>query len=261
MTALTRSLSLIAPLTRSPTREKTLSSARNNYRTFLRLPVRVGRRRHPGKGWGILRLRSGLEKTSLGASLVENREWRYMEQGFQGDPPLVIALVTCDSVTQSVGQDRKVTLVGLFDVLSSVRFPAALNMAIFVLLADVLEVCNLRSDIIQVSVPETVSVFGTSRVEPPENRRLVEVAITGGAIFPAPGRYEIRLYGNGTFLAHKPLYVDEITLSGGGNLPTRLRQYCSNLVSYFCKTRRLLRATSATCRRSSRRRRRWQTPW
>lgn len=144
-----------------------------------------------------------------------------MPIGFTTDPPLITALVTCDNFTQSP-IDGKVTFVGLFDDITIVQFPATLPVTAIAVLVGVREQVDLQFFISRwnADMTETATTFGAvSIVLPtPPPQIMNNVIVHAQHIFPNPGRYDLKAYGNGTFLAYKPIILRQLEARPGTNI-------------------------------------------
>ena len=143
-----------------------------------------------------------------------------MPTGFTIDPPVVTALVTCDNFTQSL-IDGKVSFVGLLDDISVLQFPVLLPVTAIAVLAGVREQVDLQFYISQMNadMTETTSTFGAVSVvmPPPPPLIMNNVIVHAAHAFPNPGRYDLKAYGNGTFLAFKPIILRQLEPRPGAN--------------------------------------------
>jgi len=131
-------------------------------------------------------------------------------QGFAIEPPVVISIITCDEVSTSI-ISQKPSFLGVWDDISVPQFPAPMAITVVVSLAGVREQVDLQMYIAQElpNLAENITAFGpVSVVQPPPNNGLFNtVVVHSPYVFPAPGRYNVRIVGNGTFLAYKPLIL------------------------------------------------------
>src|SRR5215470_5267764 len=107
--------------------------------------------------------------------------------------PSLLAMLVCDQVIIDE-QSKKKSLIGVFDNINAVVFPAAINCAVYAKLADAegqykfkVRVVNLKDEGLlgEMEVPAVVR----TQTAP------AELAIhLLGLPFPAPGKYEVQLY-------------------------------------------------------------------
>lgn len=133
-------------------------------------------------------------------------------RGFNGDRPIVVSLVTCDSVAVGVGTN-KLTLIGLFDSVFMMQSPVVLPGAIVATLSGVVEPIDLRFEIVAYPNDQPLGVrqlIGRSHIDPPAVGTVATTFVSGALVFPAtePGRCDIRLYGNGELMLSRPIYLN-----------------------------------------------------
>jgi hypothetical protein len=130
--------------------------------------------------------------------------------GFESDPPIVLALLTCDSVSVGLPPVPRVSIVGLYDRIMVPSLPAAHLLTVFISLMDVHEKFTLSTRLVppgSLGVGSPGFLVGESEVGPGEAGDPVQAVSTGNVLFSVGGRYEVQVYGNGAYLAHKPLLV------------------------------------------------------
>jgi hypothetical protein len=161
-------------------------------------------------------------RTLYGAEglLAKSMEGRAtMPQGFTTDPPIVTTLLTCDGFNQSV-LDGKPTFVGVFDDISVLQFPFQMGFVVVTVLVGVLEQVDTQVYMSRRNpdLTETRAPFGAiSVVQPPANGGLVNnVIVHAPFFFPAPGRYDVQVFGNQAFLAYKPIIIRQLQPPGAG---------------------------------------------
>lgn len=124
-----------------------------------------------------------------------------------GVNPSIIALVVCDNIY--VEQGGKTALVGLFNSISASTFPAMHSrLAIFVSLTGVRPKTTAKLDIVfgetDQPIVEATGGFG-KEINP---LTVVDMTfILRNVIFPQPGPYFIRFFGNEHPLATRPFAV------------------------------------------------------
>jgi hypothetical protein len=122
------------------------------------------------------------------------------------EPPLpsVLAMLLCDQVIVDESSKKK-SLIGVFDRLNALNFPALLNCAIYAKLADAEGRYTLRLRVVSLSDESLLGeiVFGgnvPTQLEPSE----FGVQLMGIPI-PAPGKYEFQMYANDVYLGRVTL--------------------------------------------------------
>lgn len=121
--------------------------------------------------------------------------------------PSPIALVICDNVYRESG--GKTALVGLFNHITAARFPAKHSrLCVYASVTDVrpdtvfkLEIVNAETD------HEVLSMRGPP---PPQANPITVCDLIfelQDLVFPEPGRYDVRFWGNEHFLLQRPFEV------------------------------------------------------
>ena len=131
--------------------------------------------------------------------------------------PVAIALVVCDNVDQSSSGKR--ALVGLFDRISAVRFPAVHpRLCVYVSITDVRRFTHCKLDIVHGETDKPIVV--SQGPMPEEGGPIAVWALVfelEGLQFPEPGTYFVRFFGNDQILVQRPIEVIELQRGGEKN--------------------------------------------
>ncbi len=129
--------------------------------------------------------------------------------------PSVLAMLLCDQVIVDE-QSKKKSLIGVFDRLNALSYPAPLNCAVYAKLADAegqytfkIRIVNLKDERLLTEIQMQGNV--QSRSEP------VEVAAyLMGIPIPEPGKYEVQWYADNVYLGRVTLLAFKLD---PGSLP------------------------------------------
>jgi hypothetical protein len=106
------------------------------------------------------------------------------------------------------------SLLGVFDCIQLKNFPERGSVTAFIVFLDVREpfICSVRiSHPMENGIKTTILAEAQIVPNPPErSQETVQAAIYGTTDFAVEGRYEIQVYGNDTYLAHKPLLITKM---------------------------------------------------
>ena len=118
--------------------------------------------------------------------------------------PSHIALVVCDNVYRESG--GKTALVGLFNQLVAEKFPARhARLCVYVSVTGVRPNTKLRLEIVHSETDHTVATLKGPPPKEADPTTICDFDFTlGNLIFPEPGLYYIRFWGNDHLLAQRP---------------------------------------------------------
>jgi|SRR5579859_1216191 len=127
--------------------------------------------------------------------------------------PTLLAMLVCDQVIIDQ-QTKKKSLIGVFDNINAIVFPAATNCAVYAKLADAegqykfkVRVVNLKDE--QLLGEMEVGATVQTQTEP------VDMAIyLMGIAFPTPGKYEVQLYANEVYLGRVTMRAIQLNVPG-----------------------------------------------
>jgi hypothetical protein len=121
-------------------------------------------------------------------------------------PPVGIALVICDNVYfDSTG---KRALVGLFNRISAPTFPARHHkLCVFVSVTEVLRSTECKLDIVHAETELPILQMGGPMPERPPTTVFDMVFEVRELVFPEPGTYYVRFFGNEQILIQRPIEV------------------------------------------------------
>ena len=121
--------------------------------------------------------------------------------------PSIKALLVCDSVAQEVGSGKR-SIIGIFDKIVAGSVPCTHpQMAVYFSAIDAEGSYKFRLDLVIVNTENVIargeiSMDVANRFEPIEGAIILQ-----GLNFPEAGKYEFRLYANGTFLESKEITI------------------------------------------------------
>jgi len=124
--------------------------------------------------------------------------------------PSPIALVVCDNIYQESG--GKTALVGLFNNIKARKFPVThARLCVYVSVTDIRQNTKFRLDIVH---SETDQPIVNLQGPPPKGADPTSICDfrfqIENAIFPEPGRYYIRFFGNDHILLQRPFEVTKM---------------------------------------------------
>ena len=131
-----------------------------------------------------------------------------------GHKPSLKAILVCDSVLQEIGTAKK-SIIGIFDQILAGSFPCSHpQMGIYFSVIDAEGSYFFRMESVRLSTNEIIAKGEIGPILVKNRFQIVDGAIMlQGLTFPAPGKYEFRLYANDAFLDSK-----ELTLRQAGQL-------------------------------------------
>lgn len=125
-----------------------------------------------------------------------------------GRPPYPFAILLCDDVARS--PDGKNTLIGVFDTVFAVQFPAVHpKLTFWAKLADGGGTYHVRIQYVDVSENKVLmNIDGNEPLRWAESEAMSEITFQiGGLPIAHEGRYEFRLFLNDMFVGHVTLYA------------------------------------------------------
>ncbi|MGB2623256.1 MAG: hypothetical protein WA857_15545 [Candidatus Acidiferrum sp.] len=131
------------------------------------------------------------------------------------EPPIpsVLAMLVCDQVIVDQ-QTQKKSLIGIFENLNAVGFPAALNCAVYARLADAEGHYKFRLRLVSLKDERLLSEI-TFEGNVQRREQPAELALyLAGIPLTEPGKYEIQSYADDVFLARTTLNALQISLPG-----------------------------------------------
>jgi hypothetical protein len=133
-----------------------------------------------------------------------------MSQPVQGAHPVLKAMLVCNQAIREAGTN-KVTLVGLFDRISSPGFPMGYvgGLAVYARVAEAAGHYAIRLELVRLDDEQAI---GRTETEITISGRMGTHELTfeiGRIDFERSGSYEFRLFANGRFVGSAPLYVVE----------------------------------------------------
>ena len=115
--------------------------------------------------------------------------------------PTVLALLLCDQVIVDAGTNKK-SLIGVFENLNALVFPASTSMAIYAKLTDAQGKYNFRVRIVHLKNEALLGELEIKDAEFADQLRPAELIINlPGLVFPEAGKYEFQLYANDVYLS------------------------------------------------------------
>jgi hypothetical protein len=134
--------------------------------------------------------------------------------------PVVYAVLICDYTIRD-GETGKVSVVGIFDRIHVSDFPAFHpGLFVYVNIADAEGDYTMGLELLRSDTMKRVG-YGEQRVSYADRLAGAELIFDlRGLIFDEAGRYEFRVYANGTHIGGKPFHVVQLK-SGGSDEPSR----------------------------------------
>lgn len=124
--------------------------------------------------------------------------------------PSPIALVVCDNVYTEPG--GKAALVGLFNRITFSRFPAKHpRLCVYASATDFRPNTVIKLDVVHSETDHVVAAVIGSPPDPNPTTICDFTFSLRGLVFPEPGRYYIRLWGNEHLLLQRPFEVVLVT--------------------------------------------------
>lgn len=123
-------------------------------------------------------------------------------ENLSGVVPYLLALLVCDSGTIDQNSGKK-TLVGIFDRVTSIKFPTSRWLAVYFRLTDAQGKYHFKVQYAQVKSGNVLAEAETKDALPIKNRLdTFDSLISFPMALPIPeaGQYEFRLYANDMFL-------------------------------------------------------------
>jgi Family of unknown function (DUF6941) len=132
--------------------------------------------------------------------------------------PSVLAMLICDQVIIDQFSGKK-SLIGVFDNINSITFPAPVNCAVYAKLADAegeykfkLRLVNLKDE----SLIIELEVDGTAKTQTEPSELALYLM---GVPLPEPGKYELQLYANEVYLTRITMRAVQMTPPSPGDPP------------------------------------------
>jgi hypothetical protein len=132
--------------------------------------------------------------------------------------PVVNSIIVCATMIRDLETGER-SLIGVFTRLTASRFPLVHpSLCLYARLIDAQGDYDFRLALVRLESMEVIGE-GTVHVAIPDRLQYHELAFRlTGVVFPAPGRYEFRLYADGNFLDHQALdVVSLVTDRGAGS--------------------------------------------
>ena len=138
---------------------------------------------------------------------------RMSEQGQKIPPPILLSVIICDQVITDL-ITRKNTLVGVFDNINAIQFPARHAwLAIFCQLTNGRGRVPITVRLVDVGDSDTV--LGEFKVEEsfkdPREVRNLRLDI-GGTVFPHEGEYRFQIYADEEFLGERRIICRKVEI-------------------------------------------------
>jgi hypothetical protein len=132
------------------------------------------------------------------------------EQG-GGVPPGAIALVVCDSVYEST--DGKRALVGLFTKISARQFPTVHGkLCVYVSVTNVKPATACKVEIVNGETDQTIVSAEGPMPDANDPLAIWDLVFEfRNLVFPEPGKYYVRFFGNDHLLLERPFQVDKLS--------------------------------------------------
>lgn len=129
--------------------------------------------------------------------------------------PTVLALLLCDQVIID-SQTNKKSLIGVFDNINSVAYPASVTLALYAKLRDAQGTYDFRVRLVSLKDESVVSDLEIKHVQIPNPLQSTELAFNMmGLQFREPGKYEFQLYSNNVYLSRVTMEARQMMPSGG----------------------------------------------
>ncbi len=128
--------------------------------------------------------------------------------------PTVLALLLCDQVIIDA-QTNKKSLVGVFDNLNSLAYPATITLAVYAKLRDARGTYNFRMRVVSLKDESAVAdleIKGVHIADPLQSSELAMNMV--GLPFREAGKYEFQLYANDVYLSRITMDARQITPGG-----------------------------------------------
>lgn len=128
--------------------------------------------------------------------------------------PYVLAVLLCDTIIRDA-ETGKTTLVGLFDVVTAVAFPAVQQFGIYIKLTDAQGPYMIRLEYVDLAGDRIIESHEVGPIEVADRLAPTELTLVIAARVPAAGSYEFRVYANNAYLARAPFEAAVLDGSGG----------------------------------------------
>ena len=137
--------------------------------------------------------------------------------GFRGDPPIVVALLTCDQAMLGMPPFAagKPSLVGIFDRIASLASPFQHILTVYIATMDFQTPFKLSIRLVKPSEgpgSQGTLLSETEVAAPNVPGETAQTFVSSIVTFAEVGRYEVQAYGNDSYLAHKPLFITLATI-------------------------------------------------
>jgi Family of unknown function (DUF6941) len=134
--------------------------------------------------------------------------------------PVVYAVLICDYTIRD-GETGKASVVGIFDKISAVEFPAFHSgLFVYVNMADAEGEYTMALELLR---SDTMTRIGYGEQRVTYTDRLVGAELffdLRGLVFDEPGQYEFRVHANGLHIGGKPFRVVQLK-PGGEHEPSQ----------------------------------------
>ncbi len=124
--------------------------------------------------------------------------------------PIVQAFLVCDSVILDSFTGKK-SVIGTFTHLWAARFPCQHNqMGVYFCLTDAEGQYEFELRLVYLDQDQLIGKASLSPVEIKDRLQINDFGVNiPSLIFPGPGRYEFRLFANGSFITQKDFNVTQ----------------------------------------------------
>jgi hypothetical protein len=131
-----------------------------------------------------------------------------------GIAPYPTAILLCDQVIEDANT-KKATLVGVFDRVQVVSFPAEISLALFARFTDAEGTYQFRVEHVHVTTNRVLGTIELTTQPIPDRLQHYQIVLPMRLRVDEPGSYEVRLSANGAYLGRAPLGVLPQQDSGG----------------------------------------------
>ena len=113
--------------------------------------------------------------------------------------PVLVASLVCDVAVQEPATGKR-SLIGIFDRLHAVAFPASRPMTVYIKLTDALGEYKLRLQFVNTRTGKTLG-DATGELTSESALQAVDAHVSFPVVqFPDPGRYEFRVFADEIYL-------------------------------------------------------------
>lgn len=136
------------------------------------------------------------------------------DQTSKGPIPVLTAMLLCDMVITDPDTGKK-TLVGIFDRLTSLKFPTKRTMAVYAKLTDAQGRYVFRLQFVGIERDQVLGEVQSEVIEIADRLEPFQFALPITVGVERPGLYEFRLFANDTYIGRVPFWAAQITSEGG----------------------------------------------